>query len=311
MENAGDLVVSVCMITYNHEKFIKKSIESVLGQSVPFKYELVICDDCSTDRTSTYLIDYARRNPNTIRLYLSDSNIGMSGNFYKCLSLAKGRYVAYIEGDDFWDDIFKLKKQVELLERNNDCSLCCGAYTKHNQFLTDTLMRVNTQICKFNINDWGNGFLVMPLTLVFKRKCAEDFYKYGQSFTYLRDLHLIYYLLKSGNGIYVPDNLAVYNIHEGGVVSMVAKNKVYYGNYLCYNELYSKNRTSINLRKKILITISQYLKHSRMNITSVKLLVQSFRMKGFVLLHIRIILLFLLPSVLIRTLQIALSKKKV
>ena len=72
--------VSVCMITYNHEKFIAQAIDSVLMQQTNFDYELVIGEDCSTDGTGAIVADYQKRYPERIRAFLREKNIGMHEN---------------------------------------------------------------------------------------------------------------------------------------------------------------------------------------------------------------------------------------
>ena len=111
-------LVSVLMITYNHEKFLSTAIESVLMQEVSFPFEVVIGDDSSTDSTGDLCRKYALRNPDIIRLSSKDRNLGMITNFITTLSVCKGDFIAICEGDDYWIDPFKLQKQVNFLENN-------------------------------------------------------------------------------------------------------------------------------------------------------------------------------------------------
>lgn len=115
---------SICMVTYNQEKYISEAIESVLKQEVNFDYELVIGEDCSTDRTRAIVQDYAREHPKKIRLLLRETNQGMQWNFYHALQACQGEYIALLEGDDYWLDFQKLQKQVDFLDANPDFSAC-------------------------------------------------------------------------------------------------------------------------------------------------------------------------------------------
>src|SRR3954463_2980222 len=110
-----DIKVSVCMITYNHARYIEQAVESVLAQRTDFPIEIVIGEDCSTDGTRGVLVDLARRNSQTIRLRLAEHNQGGSTNFHGTLAACSGQYVALLEGDDFWSSPYKLQKQVEAL----------------------------------------------------------------------------------------------------------------------------------------------------------------------------------------------------
>ena len=116
--------VSVCMITYNHEKFIAQAIESVMMQEAGFQYELVIGEDCSTDRTREICIECQGRFPDRIRLLLPEKNLGMMHNFVQTLNVCTGQYVALLEGDDYWTTPRKLQKQADFLDMHQDYATC-------------------------------------------------------------------------------------------------------------------------------------------------------------------------------------------
>jgi glycosyltransferase involved in cell wall biosynthesis len=119
-------LVSVCMITYNHEKYIAEAIEGVLMQDVDFEVELVIADDASTDRTGEIVQKYIDNHPkgNWIKYTIHTQNIGMMPNFIWSIEKAVGKYMALCEGDDYWIDPHKLQNQVSFLETNPDFSIC-------------------------------------------------------------------------------------------------------------------------------------------------------------------------------------------
>lgn len=121
--------VSVCMITYNHEKFIAQAIESVLTQKASFDYELVIGEDCSTDGTRSTVEDYARRYPGRIRLLPAQRNVGSNVNTARTLAACQGEYVAGLEGDDYWTSSYKLKRQADMLDAHPEFPACCHEVT--------------------------------------------------------------------------------------------------------------------------------------------------------------------------------------
>ena len=112
------ITCSVLMITYNHEKYFAKAIESVLMQKTNFDYEIVIGEDCSTDSTREIVLDYKAKHDDKIKLLLQEKNIGMMLNFIDTLKTCTGKYIALLEGDDYWTDPYKLQKQVDFLEAN-------------------------------------------------------------------------------------------------------------------------------------------------------------------------------------------------
>jgi glycosyltransferase involved in cell wall biosynthesis len=111
------------MLAYNHERFIAQAVESVLMQNTSWDYELVIAEDCSTDRTRDIVMGFKKQYPDKITLLLQDQNVGPSRNNFDLLSNLKGRYVAALEGDDYWTLSEKLDMQVSLLENNPDVGL--------------------------------------------------------------------------------------------------------------------------------------------------------------------------------------------
>ena len=111
--------VSVCMISYNHEAYIRQAIESILSQDVDFLIELVIGDDCSPDGSADICEEFAARDPR-VRVLTRERNLGVMPNFSRTLLACRGEYIAVCEGDDYWTDQFKLRKQVSLLEAHVD-----------------------------------------------------------------------------------------------------------------------------------------------------------------------------------------------
>ena len=119
--------VSVICITYNQEKYIEKALDSILAQDIPFPYEVIVHDDVSTDRTQEILMRYEAEYPNVIRLLLEDENQGSKGiDFFSPIvrDVARGKYVAVCEGDDFWTNKDKLRIQWDALEEHPECDMC-------------------------------------------------------------------------------------------------------------------------------------------------------------------------------------------
>ncbi len=125
-------LVSVCCLTYNHRDTIARAIEGVISQKTDFPFELIIHDDASSDGTADIVRDYAERYPDIIRPILQTEN-----QFFKCnlaerylRPMLRGKYVAICEGDDFWTDDGKLRRQVERMESDPGCAMCFHAVTQ-------------------------------------------------------------------------------------------------------------------------------------------------------------------------------------
>lgn len=120
-------VVSVQMITYNHEPYIRQAIEGVMMQKTGFEFELVIGEDCSQDKTREICFEYQKRYPEKIRVLWAEVNVNkLGGNGRRTRAHCRGEFIAYCEGDDYWTDPLKLQKQVDAMRRNPSVGICFG-----------------------------------------------------------------------------------------------------------------------------------------------------------------------------------------
>ena len=113
-------LVSVLFITYNHEQYIRQSIERVINQVTDFVFEVVVGEDHSTDNTFSIIQSYQKANPDLIRIRKSSQNVGLLENYKLTAEACNGKYLAICSGDDYWTDPLKLQKQVDFLEANPD-----------------------------------------------------------------------------------------------------------------------------------------------------------------------------------------------
>lgn len=118
------IMVSICCVTYNHERYIVQAIESFLKQQTNFEYEIIIGEDCSTDRTREIVRKLKKIFPTIIKVITSENNVGAKQNFTRIQKVAKGKYIALCEGDDYWIDPFKLQKQVDFMESHSEYIMC-------------------------------------------------------------------------------------------------------------------------------------------------------------------------------------------
>lgn len=116
--------LSVLVVAYNQERYIRQCLDGIVGQRTNFEYEVVIGEDYSTDTTRTICEEYARKYSN-VRLLSSDSgNLGYESNWSRTLKECRGEYIATCEGDDYWTDMSKLQFQVDYMEAHPECGLC-------------------------------------------------------------------------------------------------------------------------------------------------------------------------------------------
>lgn len=115
--------VSVCVVTYNQERFIGGLLDALLAQDCAFPYEVIVADDASKDGTARIVADYAQRHPGKVRAILHPTNLGPTRNYLSAHNAARGEYVAHMDGDDLAYPS-KLRRQAEALDANPDCSTC-------------------------------------------------------------------------------------------------------------------------------------------------------------------------------------------
>lgn len=117
-------ILTVCIITYNHAAYIARALNSVLDQETDFFFNIIIADDASCDGTGEILLRFKQKYPDKINLILRQNNIGAAENWLNLLKKPNSKYIAYLEGDDYWTDITKLSKQVAYMEQHEGISLC-------------------------------------------------------------------------------------------------------------------------------------------------------------------------------------------
>ena len=111
-----EIAVSITLISYNHEPYLRKCLDSILSQKVNFRYEVIIGEDCSPDNSRVILKEYEKKYPDIFVMVYNEKNLGASKNSSNIKKLIKGKYVVGGETDDFWTDENRLQKQYDFLE---------------------------------------------------------------------------------------------------------------------------------------------------------------------------------------------------
>lgn len=265
--NMAEPLVSVSMVTYNHQNYIAQAIESVLEQKTAFVVELVIGEDCSPDDTREICLNYKEKYPDRIKLVFQEKNVGSRQNAIDTLNACTGKYIAICDGDDYWTDKNKLQKQVDFLERNPDFALCCHrAQVRNETKKTLTTPKAYTK-SEFTQADIANHNLVQTVTEIFHREILDNLPKKFYS-SISSDYFLNMTASSLGKVKYFPDVMAVYRQHGGGIWTSITKIS---GLQATLNVLYSFLKTELsddvcyNLKKNIVrhqIKIYDLLKQS-------------------------------------------------
>ncbi len=211
---------SVCTLVYNHEKFIEESLNSTISQKCNFEFEVVVGEDCSPDQTRKILLEYKKLHGERLNLLLPEKNLGMMDNFYATIDACTGKYIAFCEGDDFWNTNEKLQKQVDILEANPDVGLVFSNLNikeKHR-----TIQRV----IKHDPN-YGNNpeeLLVANSIATCTVVCRRDLLNEARAFLggkrfAMGDYPLWLYIAQKSKIAYVDEPLATYRIVGGSATN--------------------------------------------------------------------------------------------
>lgn len=249
-------IVSICCITYNHAPFIRKALDGFLMQEPPTDvskdepwYEILIHDDCSTDGTTEIIKEYAAKYPDRIfPLYEAENQykkVGTVGIDYFNYNRARGRYIAYCEGDDYWIDPYKLQKQVDFMDANPEYSVCFHRAKHYNvntgKYIDDACgyLLGDKEAVDITRDDFFERWYTQPLTMLFRMSMFDKSLRY--QYKYYRDMHEIVHLLSMGKGRLMAFDGGVYNMHEGGIHSLVTLNEQFQLSYDLATEWYRKN----------------------------------------------------------------------
>lgn len=215
-----DPLVSVIMITYNHEKFIKKAIDSVLMQETDFDYELIVCNDKSPDNTDAVIRETIKGQPESrVKYYNHEKNLGMMPNFLFALNQAKGKYIAILDGDDYWTSKQKLQKQARFLENNPDFAVCHhNVYEKRGIKYRKRNHKKKTESTA-TLQDLARGNYIHSCTLMLKNitQTLPPYFNTVEN----GDYFLTMLAAREGKIKYFPDVMAVYRLHGKSVWSQV------------------------------------------------------------------------------------------
>lgn len=232
-------LVSVLMVTYNHEKYIRQAIEGVLMQNTDFEFELIIGEDCSTDRTREICFEYQKRNPDKIRVLWAEKNVFKhGGNIRRVFARCRGEFLAICDGDDYWTDPLKLKKQVDVMRDNANVGLCyCaskiiqepdqheldwGGYTPEPGLITGHDFR--DLVCYGHKNDDGSiqNAYVYTVTVVMRKSAFDAAKRIYDIFSWglvIADIIYLAGVSSVADVWYIPDCVGVYRRNAGGICS--------------------------------------------------------------------------------------------
>lgn len=211
----NDVMVSINCIAFNHEDYIADALESFLMQKTNFKFEILIHDDASTDKTAEIIRGYEKKRPDLIKpIYQTENQYSKGikvGDYNR--KRAQGKYIAVCEGDDYWTDPYKLQKQVDYMEKHPDCSVCVHAAIIVNAETNNKIGYIRPS-CKdraFSVEEVieGGGGLFATNSMMYVREIGikrPDFYYNAP----VGDYPAMIYLALQGKVYYIDEDMSAY-----------------------------------------------------------------------------------------------------
>lgn len=234
-ENGGShetsVDISVLCCTYNHERFIRATLDGIVNQVTTASFEIIIADDASTDNTQSIIREYRDRYPDLFKkCILRTQNVGIGENYYEALSQVAGKYLAICDGDDCWIDPNKLQRQSDFLNEHPEYTICCSSFVTHHvadSQKKDTIFYVNDYINSawklkkdgYTFEDLLNCRFIASCTTMLRWKLNGRVPEFIKQYPII-DFPLA--LIHSAFGkIHVMNDyvMSQYNVHSGGISS--------------------------------------------------------------------------------------------
>ncbi len=224
-------LLSVCLVTYNQESYIEKVLEGAVSQQTSFPFEVVIGEDHSSDRTRAICQAYADRYPGKVRLLAQEKdNLGLNLNMLRTYRQCRGKYIAYLEGDDYWITTDKLQKQVEILESQPDVVLVhtnCKLWDENNDKILDRLIQFEGVCIREKqsglsgvIAEYEGKFRRMKTSTCVYRKAvfdeilAEDEFAYSNKAFPTQDFQLFQDMAYRGKFAFIDEDTTIITLSE-------------------------------------------------------------------------------------------------
>lgn len=216
--------VSVLLLVFNHGKFIRQALESIFAQQLDFPVELLIGEDCSNDDSRARIEEFlAEQNHRwiTVRRIYHTTNVGMHGNARILFAEARGRYVALLEGDDFWTDPEKLRRQVAVLEADAGCYLVAHAsnflWENRGGAVESMDIRWNRHRTRFDVRDHIREYFFHTSSILMRNVRAG----WPTWLNSVKQLDQFLVMIHARPGceriVYLPQVMSVYRKHDGGI----------------------------------------------------------------------------------------------
>lgn len=279
--------VSVCIPTFNNANYLRQAVESVLRQNNQ-NFEIVIVDNCSTDHTRTLVEDLQKKNDGRIHFYKNDRNIGLAGNFNKCLKYAQGAYIKFLCSDDVLLPEC-LEKMVAALDVHQSVTLVCSGRLTVNEVgeklgfkkypSKDIIIRGSTATTKCL---FGKNYIGEPTAVMFRKKDLTG--NFREDLPQLMDMEMWFQLLEHGGLLNIGSPLCAIRLHSAQVTHTNKESgRLIDDNVKLFNEYSQKPYLEITLllvmKRKILMTYRVWVSRKYISESKKKMILEQYASK--------------------------------
>ncbi|MFL6332968.1 MAG: glycosyltransferase family 2 protein [Pyrinomonadaceae bacterium] len=223
MSTAFKPEVSVLVVTHNQDRYVRQALDGVAMQRTNFDVEVVLADDCSQDATLEILKEYEANNPH-VRLLPGERRLGITLNFKRGFDACRGRYVAVLEGDDFWTSPRKLELLAEFLRRHPECAFCFHRFIRLDEAAGSAVVHPafgrEAEPGFFTASQLARGNFVGNLSACMYRRDVIADLEPGLWSMKVREWPFNIVIARRGLIGYVPEVLSIYRAHPGGIWSL-------------------------------------------------------------------------------------------
>ena len=234
IENVN-IMVTVCVVTYNQEKWIRQTLDSILAQQTDYPFEVIIGEDHGTDNTRAICQEYADRYEDVTLLPLRE-NMGVTANWIQCVQAGKGKYIMTCAGDDWWHNPDKIQMQVDFMEAHPDCVVCHTDIDEYNEQTRTTVHNYIKQRGVVPPEGWIQKEILLgkehisAVTMCIRR---ETFEKYVPADEFARrrfpreDWPTLLVLAAHGDILYLPESTATYRVGQESITRTINYERIF------------------------------------------------------------------------------------
>lgn len=229
--NNDQIMVSVCCLVYNHEKYLRQCLDGFVAQKTNFKFEVLIHDDASTDSSPEIIREYEEKYPDMIKpIYQTENQYskGVKIGWVYQYPRAQGKYIALCEGDDYWTDEYKLQKQFDALEKNPEAVFCAHrviCVTEDGKKLDESIISEPDQSCVLSSEELLHllieeaAYIFHTTSLFWKsditKKICNNLPRFIQDAP-VGDVPLMIFLSSQGECVFLDEAMSCYRLNSMG-----------------------------------------------------------------------------------------------